>query len=919
MTEFGPIPQFAPFLPEVDPASTAQRWKKWTDRFENLMTALNINDAKRKRALLLHLAGEAVYDIFEGLVVESPPEDSDSGDSNIYTVTKRALDEHFSPKKNVEFEIYHFRLARQNPDETTDAYHARLRTLAKYCDFPNIDAEIKSHIIQTCASTRLRRRALTDSDMTLKVLLDTARAMETSERQSKVIETGFDETDKRTVARVVNQPNQSIRQHPAKKPNSTQVCRNCGLSYPHQGGKTQCPAWGKTCFACNKQNHFQRQCMSSNKFQRPLVRSKTHMSQSRTHSVQQVRQVDIEVQQAMKTDETDEEYAFVLEEQRLKKLPYAQVVINGFPVNMLIDTGASVNILDEQTFRGFPEPIDLNRSHTTIHSYASPTPIKIMGHFEGQVRHKQNTVKAVFHVAKGDKGSLLSFVTASALGLIELNLNTIESSQPVTIDLLEKEHPQLFDGIGRLKNFQVKLHIDEIVKPSAQQHRRIPFHIRKKVEDELNLLLEKGIIERIEGPTPWMSPIVTPVKPKEPDKVRICVDMRQANKAILRERHVTPTLEDIISDLNGAKKFSKLDLRAGYHQLELDPASRYITTFSTHVGLFRYKRLNFGISSASEVFQNTIAQVLQGIPGVINISDDIIIFGRTAAEHDRSLRAVISRLLECGLTLNKNKCELNKTTLTFFGHVFSEKGVGIDPDKVKALVNMAPPTNATEIRSLLGMINYSSRFIKDYATKTEPLRELTKTEVLFKWGPVEQQAFEELKACLCQNAVTAYYDPNKRSYVTVDASPVGLSAILAQEDNEGHTQVVTYVSRSLTEVEKRYSQTEREALACVWACERLHRYLYGCSFDLVTDHKPLEAIYGNPRCKLSARMERWSIRLQPYDFRIIHKAGKDNPADYMSRHPVIDQRSNDDRSQKVSEEYINFVFSNAVPIQNLCR
>ena len=470
-------------------------------------------------------------------------------------------------------------------------------------------------------------------------------------------------------------------------------------------------------------------------------------------------------------------------------------------------------------------------------------------------------MNAVFHVAKGDKGSLLSFGTASELGLIELNLNVIKSSQPVTIERLEKDHPQLFEGIGKLKNFRVKLHIDENVKPSAQQHRRIPFHIRKKVEQELNLLLEKDIIERIEGPTPWMSPIVTPVKPKEPDKVRICVDMRQANKAILRERHVTPTLEDIVSDLNGAKKFSKLDLRAGYHQLELDPASRYITTFSTHIGLFRYKRLNFGISSASEVFQNTIAQVLEGIPGVMNISDDIIVHGRTTAEHDQSLRAVISRLLDRGLTLNKNKCELNKTTLTFFGHVFSERGVGIDPDKVDALMNMTPPTNATEVRSLLGMINYSSRFIQDYATKTEPLRELTKANVSFTWGPVEQQAFEEIKACLYQNAVTAYYDPNKQSHVTVDASPVGLSAILAQEDNQGHKQVVTYVSRSLTEVEKRYSQTEREALACVWACERLHRYLYGCSFDLMTDHKPLEAIYGNPRCKLSARMERWSIRL----------------------------------------------------------
>ena len=353
MTEFGPMPQFAPFPPDVDPESTALRWKKWTDRFENLITALNITDDKRKRALLLHLAGEAVYDIFDGLVVETPSDDSDSGENNVYTLTKRALDEHFSPKKNVEFEIFNFRLARQNSDETTDAYHARLRTLAKYCDFSNVDAELKSHIIQTCNLMRLRRRALADSEMTLKVLLDTARAMETSERQSKVIEMGFaeHETDKRIVSRVVKQPHpskQSMHQHTAKqtKP-STQVCRNCGLLYPHQGGKMQCPAWGKTCFACNKQNHFQRQCQGTNKFQRPLSRSKTYTAQNATHSRRQVHQIGTEVQKPMKRDDAAEEYAFVLEEQRLKKLPYVQVVINDFPVEMLVDTGASVNILDQ--------------------------------------------------------------------------------------------------------------------------------------------------------------------------------------------------------------------------------------------------------------------------------------------------------------------------------------------------------------------------------------------------------------------------------------------------------------------------------------------------------------------------------------------------------------------------------------------
>jgi len=140
------------------------------------------------------------------------------------------------------------------------------------------------------------------------------------------------------------------------------------------------------------------------------------------------------------------------------------------------------------------------------------------------------------------------------------------------------------------------------VKPVVQPHRRIPFHLRKKVEDEIQELLEQDIIERVEGPTPLVSPIVTPPKPKQPDKVRLCLDIRQANQAIIRERHLLPTLDDVIYDLNGSCKFSKLDLKMAYHQLVVRESSRFITTFSTHVGLFRYKRLNFGISSASEIF-----------------------------------------------------------------------------------------------------------------------------------------------------------------------------------------------------------------------------------------------------------------------------------------------------------------------------
>ncbi len=244
-------------------------------------------------------------------------------------------------------------------------------------------------------------------------------------------------------------------------------------------------------------------------------------------------------------------------------------------------------------------------------------------------------------MVQGNHGSLLSHTTASELGLIHV-VYSADILQPTlsVADQLMLKYPNITKGIGKLKNIQIKLHIDDTVKPVIQPHRRIPFHIRKKVDKELQLLEDQGIIENVEGPTPWVSPIVAMPKPKNPEKIRICVDMRLPNQAVCRERHISPTVDDIIHDLNGAVMFSKLDLNSGYHQLELAPESRYITTFSTHVGLRRYTRLIFSISSAAEVFQNTIQQVLQGIPGVRNFSEDILVYGTTADAHNRSLEAV---------------------------------------------------------------------------------------------------------------------------------------------------------------------------------------------------------------------------------------------------------------------------------------
>ena len=185
-----------------------------------------------------------------------------------------------------------------------------------------------------------------------------------------------------------------------------------------------------------------------------------------------------------------------------------------------------------------------------------------------------------------------------------------------------------------MKDRQIKLHIDENVPAVSQHHRRIPFHMREKVEKELERLEKLDIIEKVDGPTDWVCPVV--VAPKKNGEIRICVDMRKANEAIKRERHITPTINDIIFKLNGATVFSKLDMNHGFHRIPLSRESRNITVFSTHVGLRHYKRLNYGISASPELFNNEIRHALEGLDGCVSISDDIIIYGKNQQEHDRN-------------------------------------------------------------------------------------------------------------------------------------------------------------------------------------------------------------------------------------------------------------------------------------------
>ena len=240
--------------------------------------------------------------------------------------------------------------------------------------------------------------------------------------------------------------------------------------------------------------------------------------------------------------------------------------------------------------------------------------------------------------------------------------------------------------------------------------------------------------------------------------------------------------------------------------------------------------------------------------------------------------------------------------MKYYGHIFTGSGYKADPKKIEDVVSAPAPTNTAEMKSFLGMAQYLARFIPDYATRTRPLRVLTHQDVKWNWGEFEETAFQKLKTALVSSEVMTYYDPNKSSKILVDASPVGLSAILTQDG-----KILAYGSRALSDVESRYSQTEREMLAVVWGAEYYHVYVFGSQFTIVTDHKPLLGIFKSHK-PISARMERWRLRLTPYIYDLIYSPGEDNPADFLSRHP----RKNAPEDT-VAEQYVNYIFKNAVP------
>jgi hypothetical protein len=430
-------------------------------------------------------------------------------------------------------------------------------------------------------------------------------------------------------------------------------------------------------------------------------------------------------------------------------------------------------------------------------------------------------------------------------------------------------------------------------EPFKDPHRRIPPALFQEVREHLKEMLEAGAIR--ESTSPFSSNVV--IVRKKDGSIRFCVDYRKLNNRTKKDAYAIPRIEDTLHLLAGSKYFSKLDLRSGYWQIEINEPDKQKTAFQAgNLGFYEFNRMPFGLCNAPATFQ----RVMERCMGDLNLRDcliyldDVIIFSTSFSEHLKRLDAVFTHLEEHNLKLKASKCEFFKSKVTYLGHVVSEKGIETDPDKIEAVKTWPVPSTVKEVRAFLGFVGYYRRFVKGFASIARPLNDLLveneaqnpnkvkSRKAPFVWGETQQHAFEQLKDAITNPPVLAYADYSKPFVVHTDASGTGLGAILYQEQ-DGLQRVVAYASRSLKPAEKNYPAHKLEFLALKWAlCDKFHDYLYGTSFDVVTDNNPL--LYVFTTAKLDATGHRWIAELANYNCRIHYRSGKLNTdADGLSR------------------------------------
>ena len=583
--------------------------------------------------------------------------------------------------------------------------------------------------------------------------------------------------------------------------------------------------------------------------------------------------------------------------------PNETITLSGF-VRKLSDTDTAVTEQSEHSssrIRVCPRVVKLNSVESTAR-----VPVRIFNISAKVMKIKPKTVLGELQDAKvlrtwspessspvvSDGGH--DEAKKEFMDKLKVDLDHLEDDEQERLTDLFYEMKDVFStgplDIGHTDLVKHTINLEEGA-PFKEPYRRVPPGLINEVREHLQEMIDMGCIRPSQSP--FSSNVV--IVRKKDGTIRFCLDYRKLNSRTHKDAYAIPRIDDTLHLLSGSRYFTKLDLKAGYWQVEMAEEDKEKTAFQVgNLGFFECNRMPFGLCNAPATFQRLMERCMgdMNLKECLIYLDDIVIFSQTFEEHISRLHAVLERLKIHNLKLKASKCEFMKDEVSYLGHVVAKAGIKTDPAKIETIRKWEVPTTQKELRSFLGFAGYYRKFVKGFAEIARPLNDLLvgvnskkgkKAVPKFEWTDIHQNAFDTLIEKLTSAPVLAYADYSKPFILHTDASLKGLGAVLYQAQDDGTERVVAYASRSLKPAEKRYHSSKLEFLALKWAVtERFHDYLYGIPFHVLTDNNP--STYVQTTAKLDACGMRWEAALAAYDFTIKYRPGKANiDADVLSR------------------------------------